>query len=175
MASKVFDAKFYAWLFIAGFLTFILHEAAHWAAGNLMGYPMNVRLNGVDFLTPVSAMDQAIADAAGPLVTILQAIIAYLLVNFRKSHRAFAFLYFAAFMRLLAAAVSVFHPNDEARLSSFLGLGVWTLPIVVAAGLVVLVWQASRMLKTGWRDQLACYLVASLSISAVVFADRFLF
>jgi hypothetical protein len=170
--TSVFDARFYVWLFVAGFLTFVLHEAAHWGAGQVLGYPMNVRLNGVDFLTPASASDQAIADAAGPLITILQAIIGFFLVQRRRSVLAFAFLYFAAFMRLLAAGVSVFHPNDEARLSSYFGLGMWTLPIVVAAGLLFLVWRASRRLGIGWKEHLLCYLVASLSISAVVAIDR---
>ncbi|MDB5790937.1 MAG: hypothetical protein JWQ80_961 [Massilia sp.] len=77
-------------------------------------------------------------------------------------------------MRLAAGLVSVLHPNDEARLSLYFGLGKWTLPVLVAAGLILLALKGSKRLGLTWKDQALCYLVASLAVSAIVALDRFL-
>ncbi|KFI06349.1 hypothetical protein JN27_16465 [Massilia sp. BSC265] len=69
--------------------------------------------------------------------------------------------------------VSALHPNDEARVSMYFGLGKWTLPVLVAGGLIALAVSASKRLALGWKDQVFCYLVASLAVSAIVGLDRF--
>jgi hypothetical protein len=168
-------AKFYFWLFIAGFFTFVLHEAAHWLVGTALGYDMQMRLNAVTAATVVLPNHKAMIDAAGPLVTIFQAVVAFAIVIRYRANTAFVFLYMAAFMRVLATAISFLNPNDEARLSVYLGLGTWTLPLVVSNSLLLLVWSASRRLQLTWKEQLFCYLIASASVSLVVGADRFLF
>lgn len=167
--------KFYGWLFAAGFLTFIFHEAAHWVAGVALGYDMEARLNAVRATTSVLPFHKAAIDAAGPFATILQAVIAFAVVMRGRSSTAFAFVYAATFMRLLAAAISVINPNDEARLSLYFGLGKWALPLIVSMALIALVWKSSRYLRLDWKEHLLCYLVASASISIVVGVDRFLF
>ena len=78
-------------------------------------------------------------------------------------------------MRLVAGLVSILYPNDEARLSLYFGLGKWTLPLLVAAGLIVLAIRGGKRFQLGWKDHLLCYLVASLSVSAIVGLDRFVF
>ncbi|KQQ88613.1 hypothetical protein [Massilia sp. Leaf139] len=166
-------APFYLWFVVAFLISYLVHESAHWLMGAAFGIDMEFRLNAVRYLSPMPDWQRALADAAGPLLTIAQGVIAYVLVERRASVKAFAFLYVAAFMRLAAAVVSVIHPNDEARLSLYLGLGKWTLPILVVLGLGALVWKASPRLQLTWKDQLLCYLVASLAVSAIVGADRF--
>jgi hypothetical protein len=166
-------APFYPWLIAAFLISYLIHETAHWLMGAALGMDVQFRLNAVRYLSPTAPWQRALADAAGPLVTIAQALIAYLMVQRGASVRAFAFLYVAAFMRFAAGVVSVAYPNDEARLSLAAGLGKWTLPVVVAAGLVVLAYKGSRRLGLTWKDQVLCYLVASLAISAIVGLDRF--
>jgi len=168
-------ARFYFWLFIAGFCTFILHEAAHWAMGSILGYDMEARLNAVRATTAVLPFHQALIDAAGPLATILQAVVAFAIAMRYRSNTAFVFIYMAAFMRLLASGVSIFNLNDEARLSVYFRLGIWTLPALVSSALLILTWRASRHLTLTWKEHLLCYLTASVSISLVVGIDRFVF
>ncbi len=178
-SSPISTAKLSIWLFLAGFATFVLHEAAHYFVGLALGYDMTARLNGVSSLTPAPAAHKATIDAAGPLMTIAQAVIAYILLRRLRSQNklavAFAFLYFAAFMRVLATGVSAFNLNDEARLSTFLNLGTWTLPVIVSASLVMLAWRGSRLLALTWKQHLACYLAASITVTLVVGLDRVLF
>jgi hypothetical protein len=55
----------------------------------------------------------------------------------------------------------------------YLGLGKWTLPVLVAAGLILLTAKASKHLQLSWKDQVLCYLVASFAVSVIVGLDRF--
>jgi hypothetical protein len=167
-------APFYLWFVLAFLITNLLHEGGHWLMGAALGMEMKFGLNAVAYLSPTEAWQRALADAAGPLVTIVQAVIAYVIVQRSASLKAFAFLYAAAFMRMVAGLVSVMHPNDEARLGMYLGLGKWTLPVLVAAGLIVLALKGSKRFGLTWKDHLLCYLVASLAVSTIVGADRFI-
>ena len=169
--TSIFPAGFYVLLFLIGIGTFLVHELAHWLAGVALGHDMVATPNHVWSTSPMSVNDQALVCAAGPLVTILQGIFGFWLVRHRRSPLGFALLYMAFFMRLLAAGLSVFNPNDEARISQLLGLGTWTLPLVVVVGLLVLVGAASRRLRLGFRDHLFCYLLASVVVTLIVGVD----
>ena len=166
-------APFFLWLVLVFLITNLLHEAGHWLMGAALGMDLKFGLNGVRYLSPTEPWQRALADAAGPLVTIVQAIVAYVVVQRSASLKAFAFLYAAAFMRMVAGLVSVLHPNDEARLSMVFGLGKWTLPVLVAVALILLAIQGSKRFKLTWKDHVLCYLVASLAVSAIVALDRF--
>ena len=170
-SKSVLSARFYAILFFVGIGTFFVHEFAHWITGVALGHDMLATPNHVWSRKPMSIRDQALVSATGPLVTIAQGIFGFWLVKSRRSRLGFALLYMAFFMRLLATGVSLFNPNDEARISQLLGLGTWTLPLIVVTGLFVLLVSASRDLKLRFRDQFFCYLVASIVISLIVGVD----
>jgi hypothetical protein len=53
-------------------------------------------------------------------------------------------------------------------------MGKWTLPMLVAGALPILAVRGSKRLQLGWKDQLACYAVASLAVSAIVGLDHIL-
>lgn len=169
--KPVLDARFHLILFCVGIATFLVHESAHWLTGVAMGHDMVATPNHVRSSSPMDALDQALVSAAGPLVTIVQGILGFRLVRRNQSRPGFALLYMAFFMRLLAAGASLFNPNDEARLSQLLGLGTWTLPLVVVAGLLALLVSASRALRLRFSDQFCCYLVASIVASLIVGVD----
>ena len=168
------DARFYAMLAAVGLATFVVHESAHWIAGKAMGLDLRFSLNGVTPTGVVSDVQHAVMSAAGPIVTIVQALIAFGVLRGRASTIAFAALLWAAFMRLVASGLSVALPNDEARVSLFLGLGFWTLPVIVSVGLCALAWIGARRFAIRWRDGLLIYLTLSIVTAAIVFGDRFL-
>ena len=151
--------------------TFVVHEGAHWGAGTILGHQMSYGLNGSAPSAATSAGHHALISVAGPLVTILQALIALHLVRTRRSLAAFAVLSAAAFLRVVAQGLSFILPNDEARVSDWLGIGFWTLPIVTASALVACTIWASRHLGASWRFNALAYLVASLTLSVIVGAD----
>lgn len=173
-SKAVFPARFHLLLFAVLVATFLVHEFAHWATGIALGHDMVATLNAVSPVGPVSRQHLLLIAAAGPLVTIAQGLAGFWWVRRARSHAGFALLYSAFFMRLLAAGVSVFNPNDEAKISQLLGLGPWTLPALVVGGLFWLVVRASRTLRLTLRDQLLCYVVASIAVTLVIGVDRVL-
>lgn len=140
-----------------------------------MGLEMQCGLNIVTILSPAEQWQKALVAAGGPVITIIQALVAFLFVIREKSYKAVAFLYAAAFMRVVATGVTVMNPNDEARISMFLGRGKWTLPLLLSFALVALFVQASGKLQLTWKDQLFCYLVGSVVATPMVGLDRFVF
>lgn len=173
--AHVFGPQFFVRLFFVGVVTYLVHELGHWAVGKFFGFEMNFRLNGVSTMSPVVPSARAMFDLGGPAVTMVQGVIAYTMLKRTGSQLAFAFVYQAAFMRVVASLISLFFLNDEARLSLYFGLPAWTLPVLVSAVLVALAWGGSRRLGTTWKDQLLCYLVASATAAAVVGLDMLLF
>ncbi len=142
--------------------------------GIALGHEMRMTLNHA---SPVSLIaipdtDLLLIVAAGPFVTVLQALVAFFLIRSRGLLFAYPFLFAAWFMRFAAAFVSLAHPNDEARLSAELLGGMWWLPAGVVLGLSMLLWTASRRLGLGWKTNAVCYLICSAMTAAIVFGDR---
>ncbi|ANM29755.1 hypothetical protein ABI59_09460 [Acidobacteria bacterium Mor1] len=156
--------------------TFVIHEGGHWAAGELLGYDMWVRLNSAGLARGAFSAEwhQQFVSAAGPVVTLIQAAIAYLLVVKRKTNTAFAFVFSALMMRIMAAFVSIGNPNDEARVGEWLGVGPWTLHILVVLLLLSLTLRAGSRLELGWRDYGLAWFAVSLGIAAVVLGEPML-
>jgi hypothetical protein len=167
---------FYGVLLAAIVATTIVHETAHWAMGTALGHDMAMSFNEAHAVAAsgVSAGHAMLITAAGPAVTFLQALIAFVLVRSRGLLLAYPFLFAAWFMRFAAAFVSLSHPNDEARLSIDLFGDMWWLPAAVVSILFALLWLAARRLQIGWKTHLVCYLLCSVMTAAIVFGDRLL-
>ncbi|MBW8303566.1 MAG: hypothetical protein K0M78_06430 [Brevundimonas sp.] len=163
--------SFYGLVFIAGFATFALHEGGHWLAAVLLGHEAYFGLNSAGARGTIGTADHMIISAAGPVVTAVQALVALWLVQARASAAAWVFLFWAAFMRLMATVISLFHANDEARISDWLGWGMWTLPAIVTVGLFVLLAIGTIRLRVGWKTLALTWVVASVAVSAVVGLD----
>lgn len=166
------ESRFYLTLVWVGLATFVLHESAHWIAGRLVGLDVRFSLNGVTPIGPVTTAQHVAMSAAGPAVTIVQAIVAFVMLRARPGATALAFLIWAAFMRLVASGLSLVLPNDEARIGSLIGIGYWTLPVVVTLSLGMLAWIGARRFVWRWRDAALVYVVLSLTTAAIVFGDR---
>lgn len=165
--------RYYGILFCLGIGTFFVHEFAHWLAGVLLGHDMVASPNHVRSLSPMSVLDQGLVLAAGPVVTIAQGILGFRLVGRGAAPLAgLALVYMAFFMRLLATVMTLFNPNDEAKIGQLLGIGKWTLPLLVTAGLLILFVAVSRRMKLGIRDHLFSFVVASVVVSLIEGLDR---
>lgn len=161
---------------IATFATYILHEGAHWVAGELLGYDLWVNINSAGLARGEYRAEwhHQIVSAAGPVFTLIQAMIAFLLVRKYKTIYAFAFVFAALMMRFVAMLVSVNSPNDEARVSEWLGLGPWTLHILVVAILLGLTVKAGRDMKFGWRAYALAYVAVSIGLTLVVMGEAYI-
>lgn len=164
-------ASFYGWFALIAVATYLVHEAAHWVSGAALGYPVSYGINSVIPGASMTVLDHTLMSAAGPAVTVLIALFAFAMVMRKDSLLGYAALYFALFMRVIAAGVSVFNLNDEARISDTLGWGPWTLPGLVILVLLIPTVIASRHLRLSWKVNALCYVVSSVVAVAVVGLD----
>src|SRR5687767_6517996 len=109
---------------VAVFITWILHEGAHWAMGEALGYNMTLNLNTVSLANGAYRNnDEHIVSAAGPLFTLLQAILVYFLLQRTNRLNWYPFLFVPLYMRIMAGLLNFINLNDEGRISKALGLG----------------------------------------------------
>lgn len=168
--------SYFLWIAFAVAFTWLIHEFAHWAAGTLLGYPMRMSLNSAGLVegTYASNWHRLVVTAAGPVVTLLQAGIVFALLRKGSSAALYPFLFVPLYMRLMAGGMNLLSPNDEGKLSQALGLGIYTLPILVSLALLVLVIQASRRAGFKARFQAGTVLSTMLFSSILILLDQFL-
>ena len=65
---------FYLCLVLVFLITNLVHEAGHWLMAAALGMDPRFGLNGVKYLAAQSDLQRALADGAGPVVTIVQGI-----------------------------------------------------------------------------------------------------
>ena len=160
---------------ITVFLSFFLHELCHYFAGILQGLPMGMSLNNTFGLgNPEVPVSQAIIIcAAGPVFTILQAVIVYFLIQRNGSPLLYPALFTPFYMRLLAGVMNVFNLNDEGKIGNFLGIGTYTLSAVVVGFLFYLVYiTSSRQHYPARFNGLTLFLVLLFS-SILILCDQF--
>ena len=161
---------------LAVVFTWIVHEFAHWLTSELLGYETIMSLNGTSLIDGKKSPEwhNIIISASGPLVTILQGFMTFLLLRFQNWNKYLYPLLFTAFyMRLLASLMNFINPNDEGRISAFLQIGTFTLPILVSGLLFYLVYSISRKYKLEWKFQLTTTLIVMVVSSILILADQF--
>lgn len=162
-------------VFAIGILSFVFHELAHGLCGKLLGYDMYVGINRAGLASGEYSQEwhNQLVSAAGPLFTIFIAIVGLALIRQFNWVRVLPIVFFSAMMRAIATLVSVSHPNDEARVSEWLGIGKWTLPFLVPLFLGWLVFLAAERLKLNWKSWALVFIVSSLAVTTVVLTEAY--
>jgi len=165
---------FYVTIFIVVIVTMLLHEIVHWAVGEALGYDMYFQLtkSGVIEGGWRSDFDYGVVSIAGPIFTFLLGAFGAWLAIVKKVRFGYELIFTSFMQRALAMGMSaIFIPNDEARVSLFLGLEWWIVPLLFVVPLLALTIWASRALKFGLIVNFFCYVTVSLAFTLVVFAD----
>lgn len=177
MDSQKITAKYVFISFVVVFLTWLSHEFAHWLTAELMGYESIMRLNSVSQVKGVETegWHKISITAAGPIWTMIQALIFYILLNRQGWNKYFyLFLFTAFYMRLAAGIMNLVSLNDEGRISEFLGIGAFTLPIIVSGLLFFMVYKISRKYSLKAKFQAWTFLIIMIASSALILIDQFL-
>ena len=162
-------------IFLIG-AAWIFHEFVHWLTAELMGLDSIMKLNSVSYVDPKSATEvqKAIVSISAPFATILQAVVAFFWLNKKGWNKyVYPLLFMAFYMRLLAGVLNIFMPNDEARVSIYLGLGTFTLSILVSSFLFWLVYSISKRYQLNWKFQLWNFILTSIVCWAIVFGESY--
>lgn len=155
--------------------TWFIHEFAHWLTFELLGYEAVMTINITSPLNAESISDwhRIFISSSGPIVTIIQGIIAFILLKDYWKKLYYALLFTAFYMRFLAGIMNFINPNDEGRISAFLGIGTFTLPVLVSAFLFFLLYTISKKYELKWKFQLGTTLFVMLVSSILILSDQF--
>src|SRR3982751_5269560 len=103
--AKVEINKKYVSVFaIAVFLSWTLHEFAHWIVGECMGYKMIMTLNSCFPANRhyLKDLHYQIISAGGPIFTLCEAILIFILMTRQRIILLYPFLFTCFYMRLFA-------------------------------------------------------------------------
>jgi hypothetical protein len=166
--------KYIGVLIIATFLTFFFHEMCHWIAYELLGYDAGFTLNGASIKNSslkLTKTERIITSAAGPIFTICQAIVFYIILKKNKTILLYPFLFLPFVMRLGAGWANKFMPNDEGRISLDLNLNLYAVSSIVVAFLFFLVFKVSKKNKISIVLNSITFIVSILLLLALAYLD----
>jgi len=152
--EKPFDLKFFLLFIPAAYASYLFHELGHWAVGELLGNRMVYTLN---YVWPrdggyIQANHEVIVSIGGPAFSILQAVLALLVIEKTKALYIYPFAFFPAFSRFFSLVFGGFAKQDEARVSMLLGIGGYVIPALVLAVLLLIVIRCSSDLRLGLKS-----------------------
>lgn len=176
MNDQKINIKYISAGIIAVIFTWVLHEFTHWLTSELFGYETIMRLNGTSCVEGENPTElhNALISISGPIVTILQGLIVFFMLKSRNWNKYLYPLLFTAFyMRFLAGIMNFVVVNDEGRVGAFLGIGTFTLSIIVSGFLFYLVYTISKKYKLNWKFQLGTVLTIMIVSSILILSDQF--
>jgi hypothetical protein len=131
------------------YISYLFHEFGHWIVGEILGNDMIYSLNyvwprGGHYLNESHNLYVSIG---GPAFTILLAVISLLILEKYSTIYIYPVLFFQFVCRFFSLVFGGFSQQDEARISSIMGLGTYTVGIIVLLVLLLIVLRASYKLK----------------------------
>ena len=176
MNNQKVNFKYVITVFGVVVITWLIHEFAHWLVYTLQGYDAYMGLNkaGVRGDNGPNVDQQIIGAAAGPLITLLQAILVFVYLKRKGWNKyIYPFLFIPFYMRFLAGLMNFIMPNDEGFISQQLGLGLFTISILISAVLFWMVYKASKKYQLKPKFHILTILFVMFFSSLVIMVDQF--
>ena len=176
MTDKSLTFSYILAVTVAVIFTWMIHEFAHWLTSELWGYETIMRLNGTSPANGeiINDWHKIFISASGPVVTILQGLIAFIILKNQPWNKyIYPFLFTAFYMRLLAGLMNFVNPNDEGRIGAFLEIGTFSLPLIVSGLLFYMVYNISKKFNLSWKFQLWTTLIVMVVSSILILSDQF--
>ena len=141
--------RLYLLLTPIAYISYLFHESGHWIVGEILGNDMVYSLN---YVYPrdghyINESHNLYASIGGPAFTILLAAASLLILEKYSTIYAYPVLFFQFVLRFFSLGFGGFSQQDEARISSIIGLGTYTVGIIVLVILLLIVIRASYKLK----------------------------
>jgi hypothetical protein len=165
-----FDIQLILLFIPVAFISYLFHELGHWSIGEILGNDMVYSLNWVwpkngQYLSPEHGLYVRLG---GPAFSILQALIALIVIEKFRTLYAYPFLFFAFFSRFFSLVFGGFSKQDEAFISASLGIGTYTVAILVLGILILMVWRGSNRFKFGFKEISFFFLISTFCILLVI-------
>jgi hypothetical protein len=165
-----FDLQMILLFVPVAYTSYLFHEFGHWIIGELLGNDMAYTLNWVwpktgQYINPEHGL---YVSTGGPAFSILQALIALIVIEKYKTLYAYPFLFFPFFSRFFSLVFGGFSKQDEAHISASLGVGTYTVAILVLTILILMVWRGSKRLNFGFKEFNFFFLISTLCSLLVI-------
>ncbi len=146
------------------YISYLFHEFGHWIIGEVLGNNMVYSLN---YVWPqsghyIDASHEVYSSIGGPAFTILLSLFFLLIIEKNKTIYAYSFVFFQMFCRFFALVFGGFGQQDEAKISATLGLGAYTVAIIVLLILFLIVLRASYLLRINFKKNSYIFTVSTL-------------
>lgn len=142
------DVKFFLLFIPVAYGSYLFHELGHWSVGELLGNRMVYSLN---YVWPreghyVQESHGLYVSIGGPLFSVLQAVLALLIIEKLTAQYAYPIAFFPMFNRFFSLLLGGFSKQDEARISILMGTGTYLVAIIVLSILLLIVIRCSYKL-----------------------------
>lgn len=161
---------------LAVIFTWVFHEFIHWLTSELLGYKTIMQLNGTFVVRGQnpSEFHQAIISISAPIMTLIQGLVVFILLKNRNWNKnLYPFLFTPFYMRFLAGLMNFINVNDEGRVGEYLGIGTFTLSILISGLLLFMLYKISQQAQLHWKFQLNTYLIVMIASSILILVDQF--
>ncbi len=152
------------------YFSYLFHEFGHWIVGEFLGNDMMYSLNYVwpkdgHYLYPSHDL---FVLTGGPAFTIFLAVFSLLVLEKYSTIYAYPVLFFQFVLRFFSLFFGGFSLQDEARISAIMGIGTYTVGIIVLLILLLIVIRASYKLKIDLKHNGYFFTVSILSQLLVI-------
>ena len=163
-AESKLSLKFMLLFIPVAYFTYLFHEFGHWIVGEALGNNMAYSLNIVAPQSGhyISASHEVFVSSGGPAFTILLSLLFLLIIEKYKTLYAYPVVFFQMFCRFFSLVFGGFAQQDEARISAILGLGTYTIAIIVLLILFLIVLRASNILKINLQKNSYIFTVSTM-------------
>ena len=136
------------------YFSYLFHEFGHWIIGEILGNDMIYSLN---YVWPkdghyIDANHNLYVLIGGPAATIFLAMFFLLIIEKYATIYVYPFVLFQLVLRFFSLVFGGFSKQDEAKISSILGVGTYTIGIFVLIILFLMVLRASYKLKIDFKN-----------------------
>ena len=170
------NLRYIGLIFLVVILSCVIHEFGHYITGTLLGNHMGMTLNrtfpiGGEYQAP---WQQVFVDSGGPVLSILQAVVALALIQWRGGNElSYLFLIEPVTLRIWPYLVSPLTSQDEARVGEQIGMNPWILPVIVWLILGVLAWFGVRRMNKRTKEIIVSVALILIAFQVVLRLNNF--
>ncbi len=146
--QKPVDLTFLLLFIPVAYASYLFHEFGHWIVGEILGNRMVFSLN---FVWPsdghfIQSSHELYSSIGGPAFSILQALLALIVIEKFRALYAYPFAFFPMYSRFFSDLLGGFGKQDEAKISTLMGIWTYLAAIIVLAVLLSIVLRCSYKL-----------------------------
>lgn len=170
IVDKKILVRLYILFIPIAYFSYLFHEFGHWIVGVILGNDMVYSLN---YVWPSSGhylneSHNLYVSIGGPAFTVSLALFSLLILEKYSTIYAYPALFFQFVTRFFSLVFGGFGNQDEARISSIMGPGTYTVAIIVVTVLLLIVIRASYKLKIELKQNGYFFTISILSELLVI-------